>query len=82
MDINPIIIQKMPSGFAGRKHSDATKKKISETKTGVPNLKNRKADRDSAIQDKNDGMPVKDIAAKYGVTSKTVYTWLKKGSLT
>jgi hypothetical protein len=82
MDIKPIIIQKIPSGFAGRKHSDVTKKKISDSKTGKPNLKNRKGDRDSAIQDRNDGLSVKDIAVKYGVTTKTVYAWLKNGSLT
>ena len=81
MDITPIIIQKPVKGFTGRNHSDESRKKISDSKKGVPNLKKRKGNREQAIKDRNSGMSVTDIAAKHGVSRKTIYAWFKDGSL-
>lgn len=30
-------------------------------------------------QVRNNGMPVSEAATKYGITSRTIYSWLKKG---
>lgn len=30
-------------------------------------------------QVRNNGMPVSEAATKYGITSRTIYGWLKKG---
>ncbi len=30
-------------------------------------------------QVRNNGMPVSEAAAKYGITSRTIYSWLRKG---
>lgn len=82
MDINPIIIEKPQKGFDGKRHSEESRKKISDSKKGVPVLSRRKGDREVAIKDRESGMSVKDIAAKHGVSRKTIYVWLKDGSLT
>ena len=79
MDINtnPIIITAtVPlKGFMGKHHTDATKDKISKSKKGVPNLKNRKCDKDSILEDRTT-MSVAAIAKKYNVSRKTVYRYL------
>ena len=30
-------------------------------------------------QVRNNGMPVSEASTKYGITSRTIYSWLKKG---
>jgi transposase-like protein len=30
-------------------------------------------------QVRNNGMPVSEAATKYGITSRTIYSWLRKG---
>jgi len=79
MDINtnPIIINvTLPTkGFAGKHHTDFTKAKISKTKTGIPNLKNRKCDKNSIVEDRKT-MSVIEIAEKYNVSRKTIYRYL------
>jgi len=80
MDINtnPIIIHSIPKlkGFAGRHHSENTKKKISDSKKGVPNMKNRKCDPSRILEDCEGGMTVTELATKYGVSRKTIYRYL------
>ena len=79
MDINtnPIIINATAplKGFAGKRHTDTTKAKISDSKKGVPNMKNRKCDRDSILEDRKT-MSVASIAEKYNVSRKTIYRYL------
>jgi len=79
MDINtkPIIINVTTptKGFAGKHHSDASKAKISRSKKGVSNLKNRKCDKSRILEDRKT-MNVTELAAKYNVSRKTIYRYL------
>ena len=83
MDINvrPIIITNIPKikGFTGRHHSESTKQKISNSKTGVANMKNRKCDQttiDKIRKERKNGDSITKLSHRYCVSRKTIYAYL------
>lgn len=83
MDINtkPIIINAtLPmKGFGGRHHTASTKQKISDSKKGVANMKNRKFNEEQVKrlkEEKDSGMSITELSNRYNTSRKTIYKYL------
>lgn len=67
------------NGFFGKSHTAATKKKLSDTKKGIPNLKKRRFTEEESLKLKeeyNDGTSIGSLALKYNVSKPTISRYL------
>jgi DNA invertase Pin-like site-specific DNA recombinase len=79
MNITPIFVEITKKGFTGKKHTDITKDKISQSKCGVPNASARKLSPDQIkelIEKKANGVSVTQLALEYNVSRTTIYKYL------
>lgn len=79
MNITPIFIETAKKGFTGRAHTNHTKDKISQSKSGVPNYKSRKLTPEQVQElktKKASGVSVTQLALDYDVSRTTIYKYL------